>query len=438
MNEVQTTRLDSNDYMKKATQYLYIITLGIVTSISIINQENIYTIIKYNLLSVILASIIMIYAKDSKTKVIQDRNNLYMVVGFFLFSLISVFLTLEFPIYYLWLVGPMIITIITDIHLGLSVHLLFAFFLSIISDYSIDRLIYNFILGALACILAKYIIEIRKVGYALVIFVSSNISLMIIMNNFMRTNTLNMNILQAVITSILLFFIVSVIYIIYKISDKKTYEQQVSGQNKDINEAQNEETVHCEESIIIESDMKEHMNYVTESSLIEELKSYQSEDYILLRELKAYSEKLYHRSIQIGDISHQASQRIHINSDLSRVGGYYCKIGRIVSEDYINEGIHILENCEFPQVIIDIVRQHNLKYGNPRTKEAAVVMLTDNIISSIDTMKAMKDKKTISCQKLIEGIFTLRLKKGNLEESGLDIKEIKILNEFYQEIFKDS
>lgn len=422
MDEVQTRSLDSDKYLRKATQFLYIITISIVTILGVIKNETIYNIIKLNLLSVILSWIIMFYAKENNEKVIQNKKNLFVVVSSFLFSLICVFLIIELPIYHLWLIGPMIIVIVADIHFGLSVHLLLAFLLSIISGYTVDRLIYNFILGALACILAKYIMEIKKVGYALIIFLSSNISLMIIMNNFMRADTLNMNIVQSIFSSILLFCIVGGIYVLYRRS------------NVDISIPIELEAKVVYEPQGVELKNEERMN---DEIKYEEFNNYLSEDFMLLRELKAYSNKLYHRSIQMGDIAYQASQRINIQADLTRVGGYYCKIGRIVSDDYVIEGVHILENSEFPQSVIDIVRQHNLKYGNPLTKEAAVVMLTDNIIASIDTMKSMNDRKPISNHKLIDGIFSLRLKKGNLEESGLGITELKILKEFFQEVFKD-
>lgn len=414
MNEIQTENLDSNRYFRKATRILYIFTICIVTILGVIKKETFYNMFKLNLLSIILASILLFYAKENKIKIIENRKNLFMVIGSFLFSLICVLFTIEYPIYHLWLIGPMLIAAMIDVHFGLSVHLLFAFLLSIISSYSIDRLVYNFIIGALACILAQYTIEIKKIGYALIIFLSSNISLILIMNNFMRHNTLDMNILHSVITCIVLFCIVASICFLYnKWTTQQDKSKEESSPEKQVGENQ------------------------LQPELRKELNRYISEDFILLRELKAFSNKLYQRSIQVGDISYQAAQRIDIQAKLARVGGYYCKIGRLVSDDYVDEGVQILQNFEFPQLVIDIIRQHNLKSGNPLTKEAAVVMLTDNIIASIDTMKSMKDRKPVSYSKLIDGIFTLRLTKGNLDESGLGITELKKLKEFYQDIFKE-
>ena len=155
------------------------------------------------------------------------------------------------------------------------------------------------------------------------------------------------------------------------------------------------------------------------------------ENYELLLRLQKFSGKLFERSKYISEVSYQAALKINANGKVTKAGGMYSKIGRTISKDYIIDGIRLLEEYEFPQNVIDIVKQHSLKFGNPRSKEAAIVMISDNIIASLDAMKNMKDSKPIPTNKLIDGIFTLRLSKSNLDESGLSITDLKYLKEFY-------
>lgn len=403
MEEIQMHNSDAGKYLGKIAKILYLLTVCAITITGFINKDNLYEILKFNLLSVVLVSILIFYAKENKIRFLDHSINLIVVILSYLFSLVCIIISIKFNLYNLWLLGPMIIAMLIDSNFGLSFHLLFSFMLSINADRSIDSLMFYFILGAIGCILSKYILDLTKIGYALIIFLSSNITLIVIMNNFMTQNTIDSNILYSVVSSILLFgmaFVISRIY--YKFNVNANVIPGIQSIGKEID--------------------------TKEEKLLNEILD---ENYELLLRLQKFSGKLFERSKYISEVSYQAALNINANAKVARAGGMYSKIGRTISKDYIIDGIRLLEEYEFPQKVIDIVKQHNLKFGNPRSKEAAIVMITDNIIASLDAMKNMKDSKPMPTIKLIDGIFTLRLSKSNLDESGLSITELKNLKEFY-------
>lgn len=406
MEEIQMHNSDTGKYLGKIAKILYLLTVCAITITGFINKDNLYEILKFNLLSVVLVSILIFYAKENKIRFLNHSINLIVVILSYLFSLVCIIISIKFNLYNLWLLGPMIIAMLIDANFGLSFHLLFSFMLSINADRSIDSLMFYFILGAIGCILSKYILDLTKIGYALIIFLSSNITLIVIMNNFMTQNTIDSNILYSVISSILLFgmaFVISRIY--HKANIKNNNTNVIPGI----------------QLIVEDIDTKEE----------ELLNKILDENYELLLSLQKFSGKLFERSKYISEVSYQAALKINANAKVTKAGGMYSKIGRTISKDYIIDGIKLLEEYEFPQKVIDIVKQHNLKFGNPKSKEAAIVMITDNIIASLDAMKNIKDSKPIPTSKLIDGIFTLRLSKSNLDESGLSITDLKNLKEFY-------
>ncbi|MFW5676796.1 MAG: HD domain-containing protein, partial [Acetivibrio ethanolgignens] len=117
-----------------------------------------------------------------------------------------------------------------------------------------------------------------------------------------------------------------------------------------------------------------------------------------------------------------------------QAGGLYHEIGRIAGSEDIEEGVKLGGEFDLPQPVIDIIRQHNSKYEKPQSVEAAVVMITDSIVSTIEYMeKEQKGKNVqVSAAKIIEQIFDIRFKKGTLDESGMDIRNYKKLKEFFQ------
>lgn len=392
MVEAQKENLDPDRNLGKLSRILYLLTFSTITATGFLNKDSVYEILKFNLLFAVLISILMFYAKERKAELLDRLYNLPVLIFSYLFSVLCIIASCKFNLYNLWLIGPMMIAMLVETDFGLGIHFILSLILIANTGWSFDSFMYNFILGAIGCILAKHILDIKKIGYVLIIFLSSNITLYVVINNFMKDKTININILFSVISSILLFGILFM-------------AERINNSNERNNES---------------------------------LDRILGDNYELLLRFREFSKKLYDRSVYVSDVSGRAAERINANDLLTKAGGMYSKIGRIMGKDYITEGVKLLEEYQFPVEVIDIVKQHNLKYGNPKSKEAAIVMITDNIIASMDAVREMKEGKNISASKLIDGIFSLRLSKSNFAESGLTGDEIRALKNFYQEEFEKS
>ena len=107
-------------------------------------------------------------------------------------------------------------------------------------------------------------------------------------------------------------------------------------------------------------------------------------------------------------------------------------IGRIMGvSNYIDAGVKLAEEYDFPKELTDIIRQHSMRHEKPKSLEAAIVLFTDCIVSTNDYLEKSGQKEGVSTQKLVEGIFQNRLSKGTLSESGLSQQQIDKLRHFY-------
>ena len=61
-------------------------------------------------------------------------------------------------------------------------------------------------------------------------------------------------------------------------------------------------------------------------------------------------------------------------------------------------------------------------------------MLSDSIVSMVDYFEKNTDKTMLAKEKIIEGIFLNRLKKGNLSECDISDDELKKLKKVYENI----
>jgi len=157
-------------------------------------------------------------------------------------------------------------------------------------------------------------------------------------------------------------------------------------------------------------------------------------DFELLQRMEAYSETLYKHSVRIGELSWGAAQAIGGDALLAKAGGFYHEIGRIENEEnYIEAGSRIGKEYDFPEKLLDVMRQHSTGFELPKSAEAAVVMLCDCIISTSEYLAKSGKSTKISEQQLVTSIFQNRLEKGNLQYAGMTVEQIQTLKEFYIE-----
>jgi putative nucleotidyltransferase with HDIG domain len=154
----------------------------------------------------------------------------------------------------------------------------------------------------------------------------------------------------------------------------------------------------------------------------------------LMNKMKQFSEILYSHAIHIGDLSSRAAKEIGANDLIAMAGGLYHEVGKLNGKNYIEEGLLIAEDYAFPKELKAILKEHNIKYEKPSSVEAAIVMLSDNVVSTIEYIEKSEDHK-FTTNKIIDNIFQMRMDKGTFDSSNLSLKDFKKLKEFYQKEF---
>ena len=108
------------------------------------------------------------------------------------------------------------------------------------------------------------------------------------------------------------------------------------------------------------------------------------------------------------------------------------KIGRIKKDEFEDFVKMTAEKYDFCNALTGLIIQNYRK--KPENKETAVVMFSDSIVSMVDYFEKNTDKTMPAKEKIIEGIFLNRLKKGNLSECDISDDELKKLKKVYENI----
>ncbi len=189
----------------------------------------------------------------------------------------------------------------------------------------------------------------------------------------------------------------------------------------------------------------------------------------------------FNHSLNVGNLAETACREIKANPFLARAGAYYHDIGKIDQAEYFIEnqtnhnkhddlkpsmsvsvikshvkiGIEKAKELGLPQAVVDIIAQHHgngliayfyveaLKLenkakispedysyteGKPVSREAAVVLLADNIEAAVRTLK----KPTMSqLEKFVWKIIMSKIETRQITESELTFRELEIITESF-------
>lgn len=215
---------------------------------------------------------------------------------------------------------------------------------------------------------------------------------------------------------------------------------------------------------------------VTDSGVIT-LNELSNPNHPLLKQLLEEAPGTYHHSMMVANLSANAVAEIGGRSLLTRVACYYHDIGKIrhanffvenlpagaenphnflLPEDskqiifgHVIEGAKILKEYKMPQMVIDICYQHHgttlmkffyikakernpetteadFRYPGPKpqTREAGVVNIADSCEAAV---RAMDHPSIDKITEFVHNLIEERINDGQLDDSGLTLKEIRIV-----------
>jgi putative nucleotidyltransferase with HDIG domain len=198
----------------------------------------------------------------------------------------------------------------------------------------------------------------------------------------------------------------------------------------------------------------------------------------LLKELVYKSPGTYHHSIVIGNLAEAAAESIGENPLLARVGAYYHDVGKIRKPEYfienqriaenkhdrlmpsmssliiashVKDGVEVANEHKLPSEVIDIIQQHHgtslityfyqkakelqpyvkiaeedYRYPGPRprTKVAAIVMLSDAVEAASRTLE---DPTPQRIQALTNSVITRIFLDDQLSTCDLTLKDLRVI-----------
>ncbi|MGB4658499.1 MAG: HDIG domain-containing metalloprotein [Mobilitalea sp.] len=420
--------------------FLPILSMIAVVVPAIILKEDYIIAAKKGIFTLIFTLVAVFYIRFNADNIVSKKMSKTIIILSYLASICMLVLIPTPDMIFLWMTGGLLIAMTIDMKLGIIVHFCLAFLLGLTVPLRFESIIQILVLGILMCLLAETMHRISTAIYTVLIVLSTNITLLFVINNFAFPSEKNT---EYIYSSLSIFAVLLIDFLLGSIIKKGTnkLESNDSISNSMISIIENESIQTLKQT---DSSSFTGLSYEKEDSSYQERLKLDSKyellcntDHELLKKLKEYSESVYLHSLSIAQLSYRAAQVIGADEYLAKAGGLYHEIGKINGKNYIEEGLLIAETYAFPQALKAVLKEHNIKYDKPNSVEAAIVMLSDNLVSTIDYLVKTANNR-FTTNKIVDNLFQMRMEKGTFDNSGLSLIDFKRLKDFYQkELNKD-
>lgn len=422
----------------------------------ILNKTPGVEVAKVAVITMILTMVATFYIRLNPDILLEKKLAKTVITLSYLSSIGLLLLVPEPSLYSLWMLGGLFVAMVIDNKLGLLFHFSLTFIMGISFNPRAEIIIHILIIGLIMNLLSSALRTTSTVIYAIIIVLSTNVTISFVINNFIFETNANYNYLFSLFSILAVLVTAFLLSLGYELavgksnasgSEAKVITETVAEQAKSAlltNTLEQEPVLNMqsitftgeetEEEVASSIEMEENSTLdrvIGTSSSYDVLCSPTNE---LLLKLKQYSETLYQHALRIADLSERAATVIGAQEQLAKAGGLYHEIGKMNGKNYIEEGLIIAEDYAFPKELKSIIKEHNIKQDKPNSVEAVIVMLSDSVVSTIEYLEKTGENK-FTTNKIIDNIFQMRMEKGTFDNAKLSLKDFKLLKEFYQKEF---
>lgn len=371
----------------------YLVTIILIGAASYLKGKSFGNIVANLLIGIACITVIVFYltkervSKINFTKQLSSYGriiNVYWIL--FVFSFILTFVPSD--IRPMFIVG-IIMTLVSNEYLGILFQIYLSVMITLISSDSLEVLVFYLLSGVVGCIIAKFFVQKKNIFYAAIIVLTANLTLTGTLEYIQNDIFQNKYIISSLLCTLggIVVIILSLPYIYYR----------------------------------VDNNLKAKLLRISDP------------DYELIVMLKNYSKELYEHSYRVAKLSERIAYKVGADSLLAKTGGYYHKIGKLEGKDYIKHGVEIAISYSFPQEVVDIIKQHAGKNQTPRSVEAAIVMMSDTIISAFEYLEDKQNELVYDKDLVIDQVIDAKLDKDLLDESGLTLKMFRDIKKCFKQ-----
>lgn len=156
-------------------------------------------------------------------------------------------------------------------------------------------------------------------------------------------------------------------------------------------------------------------------------------EYALLTELKKTSQRSYYHAVHTAYFSEKIARRIGADEMLAKAGGYYHKIGKMRGSNNLKNVLEIAKEYHFPPQLVQLLKEYGGKNTVLRSKEAAIVVLADAMVSSVMFLFEKDRNAELDYEQIVSVVFKKQMDSGLLDHCDLTMDQLRQIRTMFTE-----
>ena len=145
------------------------------------------------------------------------------------------------------------------------------------------------------------------------------------------------------------------------------------------------------------------------------------DDYIQIREVRAYSSSEYKHARKVSKIAEKYAIALGFKEDLCAAAGFYYRLGRWIGGNVVKNGVDKAKSLCFPEDLIQILSEYNGEENMPSTPESALVHIIDGLLIKLELLDKEVGTSQWNREVLIYQTLNEFSTAGLYDQSGLSI-----------------
>lgn len=156
-------------------------------------------------------------------------------------------------------------------------------------------------------------------------------------------------------------------------------------------------------------------------------------EFELLVQLKEKNVRSYYHAVHTAYFCEKIARNIGADEMLAKAGGYYHKIGKMRGNANLKYSLEIAAEYHFPEPLVTLLKEYGGKNTVLKSKEAAIVLLSDAMVSSVMFLFQKDKNAKLNFQQIAEVVFQKQMESGILEECELTMGQLSKIKRIFVE-----
>lgn len=157
------------------------------------------------------------------------------------------------------------------------------------------------------------------------------------------------------------------------------------------------------------------------------------QEYPLMVELKEKKRDDYYHVIHAAYLSDRIAKKLHLNEDITKAASYYLRIGALCGENTWENVRDICISHKFPPEVLSVLQECLEPSAKCIQKETAVVLLSDAVITYVQSVFLQDKDAVIDYVQLIDKVFRKKIEAGVFKENLLTYSEVQKMRKTFVE-----